>query len=238
MPTGLNARAIARLQRQQGNFYVQRILKGTVSASPMAAQRSLKAAGEGDDWLAYRIEDASGAGQPVEPQARAQLAAGLHDDLTDVRVHADADAGQMAEALDAVAFTTGQDIFFAPGAYQPGTKEGLELLAHEAAHTAQQAAGPVAGTPAPGGVLLSDPADAFEQAAERTAHDVASAAESVALEPAGMGSTAGRTPIEAQVVQRAPGKADSDEDEKKRPSTQPVSNDDLAKLKKLEDESR
>jgi outer membrane protein OmpA-like peptidoglycan-associated protein len=36
----------------------------------------------------------------------------------------------------------------------------------------QQAAGPVAGTPAAGGVSISDPADSFEQAAEQTAASV------------------------------------------------------------------
>ena len=241
---GLTARAIARLQRQQGNFFVQRMLKGPGNsqlppkpARPSPRGGQLTEPAQDDDWLAQRIEDASGGGQPIEPRAQARLEAGLHDDLTAVRVHTDADAAQMAEALDAVAFTTGQDIFFAPGAYQPGTKDGLELLAHEAAHTAQQAAGPVAGTAAPGGVTVSTPADPFEQAAERSAHDLASRTEFAPPEPAAIGSTGGREPSDAQVVQRTPGPADLEDEEKKRPPEQPLAPEDLAKRKKLEDES-
>jgi hypothetical protein len=45
------------------------------------------------------------------------------------------------------------------------------VLAHELAHVVQQKAGPVDGSPAPGGIRLSHPSDAFEQAAERAADD-------------------------------------------------------------------
>jgi hypothetical protein len=46
------------------------------------------------------------------------------------------------------------------------------MLAHELTHVVQQRSGPVAGTPAPGGIMLSHPSDAFEQAAERSADRV------------------------------------------------------------------
>ncbi len=125
-----------------------------------------------EDWLAQRIESASGGGQPLEPGTQARLEAGLSDNLSDVRVHTGTDAAALVGAVDAVAFTSGRDIFFGPGTYQPGTSEGLELLAHEAAHTVQQAAGPVAGTAADGGILLSDPQDDFERAAEQASREI------------------------------------------------------------------
>jgi hypothetical protein len=74
--------------------------------------------------------------------------------------------------VDAVAFTAGSDIFFRAGAYAPDTADGRHLLAHEAVHVVQQAAGPVAGTPAPGGMSISDPHDRLEQEAERAARVV------------------------------------------------------------------
>ena len=58
--------------------------------------------------------------------------------------------------------------------YNPGTSEGMHLLAHEATHAVQQAAGPVAGTPTSGGVAISDPGDSYEQAANAAAGRVAS----------------------------------------------------------------
>jgi len=56
----------------------------------------------------------------------------------DVRVHAGAGAAQTASALNARAFTVGQDIFFGGGEYGPGTVAGRHLVAHELAHTIQQ----------------------------------------------------------------------------------------------------
>jgi hypothetical protein len=79
------------------------------------------------------------------------------------------EADALADALDALAFTSGQDVFFSQDAPAPESPEGRHLLAHEIAHTVQQAAGPVDGAPALGGVLLSNPADRFEQAAEAAA---------------------------------------------------------------------
>jgi hypothetical protein len=71
-----------------------------------------------------------------------------------------------------VAFTSGRDVFFSSGAFRPDSSEGLRLLAHEAAHAVQQAAGPVPGKLSPGGVFVSNPTDAYEQAAERAAQRI------------------------------------------------------------------
>jgi uncharacterized protein DUF4157/HNH/ENDO VII superfamily nuclease len=60
-------------------------------------------------------------------------------DLSDVRIRADRHAAAAAERHGAEAFTQGKDIFFAAGAYAPGSREGARLVAHEVAHTVQQA---------------------------------------------------------------------------------------------------
>jgi hypothetical protein len=93
----------------------------------------------------------------------------LGADLSDVRVHTDARASRSARALQADAYTTGNHVVFQGGHYRPDTDAGLHMLAHELTHVVQQRTGPVDGTPAPGGVSVSDPGDTFEQAAERTA---------------------------------------------------------------------
>ncbi|MDA8219094.1 MAG: DUF4157 domain-containing protein [Dehalococcoidales bacterium] len=62
-----------------------------------------------------------------------------------VRIHADAEADSLAREYNAVAFTSGSDIYFREGAYQPETAEGRQLLGHELAHIAQQAEGRTAG---------------------------------------------------------------------------------------------
>src|SRR5262249_35095404 len=58
-------------------------------------------------------------------------------DFGGVRVHADSGAANLARQLNAEAFTTGRDIFFAQHRYQPNTDSGRTLLAHELTHTVQ-----------------------------------------------------------------------------------------------------
>jgi hypothetical protein len=62
-------------------------------------------------------------------------------DFSQVRVHTDARAATVAQSLDALAFTVGNDIAVAPGQYRPESDEGRALLAHELTHTLQQTGG-------------------------------------------------------------------------------------------------
>jgi hypothetical protein len=65
-------------------------------------------------------------------------------DLSGVRVHTDGSAAGLSDELDARAFTVGGHVAFGRDEYRPGTPAGDALLAHELAHVAQQAGGPVA----------------------------------------------------------------------------------------------
>jgi hypothetical protein len=55
-----------------------------------------------------------------------------------VRVHADEGAARLAQGIGAEAFTAGRHIVFDQGRYQPGTRSGRRLLAHELTHVAQE----------------------------------------------------------------------------------------------------
>jgi hypothetical protein len=62
----------------------------------------------------------------------------LDHDFSRVRIHTGPLAAESARAVNAHAYTVGQDIVFAAGQYRPGTKAGDRLLAHELTHTVQQ----------------------------------------------------------------------------------------------------
>jgi len=79
-------------------------------------------------------------GAPLNPETRASLETPLGRDLAGVRVHTGPLAEESARALDAQAFTVGQDVFFDSGRYDPRTRRGRWLLAHELVHTVQQGA--------------------------------------------------------------------------------------------------
>ena len=91
------------------------------------------------------------SGQPLDAGTRARMESRLGVDLSRVRIHADAQAARSAEAVDARAYTVGDDVVFASGEYSPRTADGQRLLAHELAHVVQQGGGARAPalTPAP-----------------------------------------------------------------------------------------
>jgi hypothetical protein len=62
-------------------------------------------------------------------------------DFSEVRIH----VGSQAECLNAAAFTSGSEIYFAPGRCQFDTLQGLQLLGHELTHVLQQRRAQVTG---------------------------------------------------------------------------------------------
>lgn len=77
-------------------------------------------------------------GQPLDPTTRAFVEPRFGHDFSQVRVHTDAKAVESARSINALAYTVGQDIVFGAGQYQPRTRTGQKLLAHELSHTIQQ----------------------------------------------------------------------------------------------------
>ncbi|WP_232337867.1 eCIS core domain-containing protein [Deinococcus arboris] len=90
-----------------------------------------------------RIQARRGSGNPLPEAVQRHLEQGLNHDLSKVRIHDDGEAHTLAKGVNAIAFTTGTDIFFQSGKFSPNTKSGLELLAHEVTHTVQQSQGRV-----------------------------------------------------------------------------------------------
>jgi hypothetical protein len=90
------------------------------------------------DSVAQGITATSGQGQSLASNTQQEMEDSIGSDFSSVQVHADANAAQMNRQLGAKAFTHGNDIYFGQGQYQPGTKDGDHLLAHELTHTVQQ----------------------------------------------------------------------------------------------------
>jgi hypothetical protein len=123
------------------------------------------------------------SGRPLDAGIRESMEARFGHDFSRVRVHTDGHGARQAAALAADAYTVGEDIYFAAGRYGPDAS-GRSLLAHELAHTIQQSAA-AAGTRAPLGSALSDPAG--EKAATEAAGRALSGHTVPALAPRPLG---------------------------------------------------
>ena len=95
------------------------------------------------------------------------------DRLRQIRVHRGLRAHAAADALGARAFAVGeQDIFFARGEFDPSSREGRAVLAHEVAHIAPPAAvGAGVGGGGFGGPVLNERKRGDEDAAGEEAHE-------------------------------------------------------------------
>ncbi len=90
---------------------------------------------------ASRIAARRGSGSPMAGSTQHFMQAHFQRDFSGVRIHNDAEAHQISQQLNAQAFTLGRDIYFNSGRYNPNSREGQHLLAHELTHVVQQNSG-------------------------------------------------------------------------------------------------
>jgi hypothetical protein len=162
---GSGAALARRMQRQYGNRYLQRVAESASAATPGGAV---------EPEIEESIQRARGGGQSLDPQVQTRMEAAFGADFGQVRVHTGAQADALNRSLSARAFTTGRDIFFRQGEYNPQSSGGEELLAHELTHVVQQGGGLQA-------KLVVSPADDPQ---EREADEVARAVVARVNQPA------------------------------------------------------
>ena len=77
-------------------------------------------------------------GQPLGRDVRSIMEPSFGRDFSSVRVHTDEAAAESARAVNALAYTVGNDVVFGSGQYAPETGAGRRLLTHELTHVVQQ----------------------------------------------------------------------------------------------------
>lgn len=133
--------SISNLQRSPLSAEVQR--EAMPQEEELQAKSTLqsgegKVGGDASTDLESAINSARGSGQPLEASLQRSMGAAMGMDFREVKVHTDAQSDQLNRSIQAKAFTTRQDVFFRQGAYDPGSRNGQELIAHELAHISQQ----------------------------------------------------------------------------------------------------
>ena len=122
---------VSRLQEQQGNTYVKRLVAETQGQPG-------RLVGLPQSEMVGEVQRRKGSGSELEGSARENLEGHFGADLSGVRVHTDNESTALNRELNAQAFTVGSDIFMAEGKYEPGSSQGQGLLAHELTHVGQQ----------------------------------------------------------------------------------------------------
>jgi Domain of unknown function (DUF4157) len=148
------------------------------TAGPVVARGTLPGSSSPPGDAASAVAAAlTSSGAPLDDASRALMESRFGYDFAHVRIHADDTSAAAARAVNARAFTVGNDIVFGRGQYETRSSGGRRLLAHELTHVVQQrgsALPPVADgaslpttTPAP--VQRSEPLIARQPAPAPTA---------------------------------------------------------------------
>jgi hypothetical protein len=148
---------VAALQQTYGNHFVQRL----------AGINGI----DGDDAgvrpttdIESEIEQTRGGGGQLPDAFRSKMEGHFKTDFKGVRVHTDGQADQLSRSLNAKAFTTGSDIYFRQGDYDPDSHGGQKLIAHELTHVVQQGGTQRKATQAK--LSLNEPDDKYEKEAD------------------------------------------------------------------------
>jgi hypothetical protein len=175
MQGDLDAQTLTKMQQTVGNAAVQRFL----------AQRQSDGPSEVQEETADAIRSKRGSGQSLDAGVAEKAGSVMGQDFSDVNVHTDSQSDELNKQLGAKAFTTGNDIFFRSGAYNPGNSDGQRLIAHELTHVAQQGAAQEGlGRPpsVQGQMTVNDPNDQFESEADNVANVVMNQPEDVGVQ--------------------------------------------------------
>lgn len=88
--------------------------------------------------IAEQIRNTKGNGRPLSERTARQMEKAFDADFSRVVIHTDSEAEALNQEMHSLAFTSGNDIYFAKGQYNPDSSAGRKLLAHELTHVVQQ----------------------------------------------------------------------------------------------------
>lgn len=145
------------------------------------------------DYPIVRGERPEGQGLPMPLRMKMERAFGA--DFSEVQVK----VGPEAERLRAEAFTRGTEIHVQPRLYQPHSRDGQELLAHELAHVEQQRRGRVTPQSEVGGIGIDD-RPALEAEADRAGHRALDGSRALLVGTAGPPTIASTQTVQRKVL--------------------------------------
>jgi hypothetical protein len=164
------------------------------------------------------IDQARGGGHGMDHGTRGRMESAFGADFSGVRIHTDARADGLSQSLSARAFTTGRDVFFRQGEYNPGSSAGRELLAHELTHVVQQNGDGIQRK-----MTVSQPGDAHEIEADQMARVVMQqeqgppkSADRLVLSRQGEEEEEMATQLDRAAIQQQPEAVPNEEEEKKK----------------------
>jgi hypothetical protein len=169
------------------------------------------------DAIERSIDQARSGGNSMDHGTRNRMESAFGANFSGVHIHTDTRADELSQALSARAFTTGRDVFFRHGAYDPGSSAGRQLLAHELTHVVQQDGDGIKRK-----MTVSEPGDAHEVEADQMARAVMQQEQALPTDYPGLARQQDEEPqLATDRLQRQPEAPRSEEEEEKKKMLHP-----------------
>ncbi|MCU0637213.1 MAG: DUF4157 domain-containing protein [Methanothrix sp.] len=126
------------VQTKQDEYVQQQVMRVAEEEEAVRKKRSNEGVLHFGPSLEAQIRSIRGGGQSLAESARRFYEPRFRYNFSQVRIHSDGFASELAKTLNARAFTVGRDIIFGKECGASGAKERSHLLSHELAHVIQQ----------------------------------------------------------------------------------------------------
>jgi hypothetical protein len=93
---------------------------------------------KGSNGLDSYVSSLHSSGQSMPDNSRKFFEPKFGHDFSNVKLHTDSAAAKSAQSINALAYTSGNNIVFNAGQYSPDSDNGKKLMAHELTHVVQQ----------------------------------------------------------------------------------------------------
>ena len=84
------------------------------------------------------VDGLNNSGTALPSSSKSFFESRIGYDFSNVKIHTDSVAAKSAQSINALAYTSGNNIVFNQNQFQPGTTNGDKLIAHELTHVVQQ----------------------------------------------------------------------------------------------------
>ncbi|MBK5212347.1 MAG: DUF4157 domain-containing protein [Flavobacteriaceae bacterium] len=128
----------AKVSEESGSINLQQKCEACEQEEEKIQKKSTGNEGSSFNTVEKTLKSTKGSGSVLPHNSKMQMERGFGADFSNVRIHNNSTSVQMNRLLGAQAFTNGNDIYFNSGKFNPSSKSGNHLLAHELTHVIQQ----------------------------------------------------------------------------------------------------
>jgi hypothetical protein len=107
------------------------------------------------------------SGQPLDRQVRHDMESRFGYSFENVRIHNDSEAHRLSRSFNAHAFAAGDDIYFGHNEYNPASRDGKRLIAHELTHVVQQGYAKANNSTSEGSIQRAEAEESNQEAEEK-----------------------------------------------------------------------